>query len=109
MMLAERENVDIPHDNHFLVVFFEHGLVEDVAQLLLVSFGHVEQSLCVSLWGLEQTFPHGILADALKQGLYSTGQFRSSLLFLSGSFFKALEGSLSCMSRQRCSLCVSHL
>lgn len=86
MVLAKTKHLDIPHDNHLIVVLGKDRIVDHIYKPLLVTLGHPQQGLGISLWGALQSFPVRVLANAFKHGSESRGEelHVGGLLFGSG-------------------------
>jgi hypothetical protein len=63
MVFAHAENLDILHNDHFIVPLMEDGVVHDILDILLVSLGEEQQCLGISGRGIEHPFPIGIFTD----------------------------------------------
>ena len=64
MVLAEREELDVFQDDHFMVVFAEHCAIHDGAKTLPIALREKEHCFRIALWGVEQTLSARILAKA---------------------------------------------
>lgn len=82
-MLAKTKHLDIPDDNHLIVVLGKDSIVDHIHKPLLITLGHPQQGLGISLWGALQSFPVRVLADAFKHGSES----RSEELHVGGLLF----------------------
>jgi hypothetical protein len=56
VMLAETENLNVLHDDELIVIFVEDGAVNNVSQVLLVAFGKVHHSFCITFGGAPESF-----------------------------------------------------
>lgn len=100
MVLAERKDLDVLHNDELIMVLVEDGAVDNVKQVLLVSLCEEQHSLRVALWGLEKALTVGVLAQAFENGPNSARQLcKAVLLLLIGSLF-ALARSQACVVRQ---------
>jgi hypothetical protein len=70
-MLTKREELNIFHNYHLIVVFMKHGAVYDGAQVLLVALCEEEYGLRKTLWSIKQALSVGVLAHAFQDYLYS--------------------------------------
>jgi hypothetical protein len=68
MMLAQTKHVDVPHNNHLVVVFRKHRVIDHIHQPLLVPLGHPHERLGVPLGRALQALAVRVLADALEDG-----------------------------------------
>ena len=66
MVLAQREDVNVAHDDHLVMVFSEDSRANDIGQALLIALGHPQQRLGVSLWRAGKPLAIRVLADALE-------------------------------------------
>ena len=85
VVLAEREDLNVLHNNQLIVILVEDSAVNDVAKILLVALGEEQHSLSIALWGIQQTLAVGILTKAFQHSPHSTRQLLEvlGLLFLS--------------------------
>lgn len=65
-MLAQTEHIDIPHNDHFVVIFSKDGIVDCVDQSLLVAFRHPQERFGVPFWGTLETLSVWILTDTFE-------------------------------------------
>lgn len=73
-MLAKTKYLNIPHDNHLIVVFRKDCIVDYIYKPLLVTLSHPQQSLGISFWGTLQSFPVRVFTNAFKHGSKSRGE-----------------------------------
>lgn len=91
-MLTQTKHVDISHDDHLVMIFRKHGIVNDICQPVLVPFGHPHQSLGVSFRCTLETFPVGVFADALQHGADGLREYEEVGFGLGGGKVEALFG-----------------
>ena len=63
MVLAHRENLDILHQHHLLILLVEDGRVDNLHRVYRVALRHERHSLCHSLGGLYEALTLGVLAQ----------------------------------------------
>lgn len=73
-MFAEGEDGNVLYDDHFIAVLVEDGSIHNFFDLVLVTLGEMENSLCVSLWGVPKAFAVWILANTFNDGSRGTGK-----------------------------------
>lgn len=74
MMFAQAENVDIPDNDHFVVILRKHRIIDNICQTLFVAFGHPHEGLGVPLWRAQQALSCGVLAYTLQDRPDRAGQ-----------------------------------
>lgn len=74
VVLAHGEHLDILHDDELVVALVEDSFVDEVLNVLLVSLGEEEHSLCVAVWSGKETLTVWVLSQALKDSAHSTSQ-----------------------------------
>lgn len=93
MVLAKTEDLDVLDDDHLVVTLLENGVVDDVANVLLVALGEEEHGFGVTSRGVADTGPVRILADALEDGADSGLELLQSYGGLFKVLFESLTGS----------------
>ena len=71
-MLAQREDLDILHNNELVVVLMEDSTIDNVTHVLLVSFGEEEHGLCISIRRITQSFALRVFSYAFKNSLHGS-------------------------------------
>jgi hypothetical protein len=86
MMLAEREDLDIFHNDQLVVVLVEDSAIDNVAEVLLVALGEEQHSLGIALRCVQQTLTVGVLTKAFQHRPHGTRELLEvlCLLLLSG-------------------------
>ena len=74
VVLAHREEVNVLHDDHLVVVFLEEGRVEHGVRVLGIATGENLHRLCQTHRRLQQSFTLGILAQELYDLFIMSGQ-----------------------------------
>ena len=82
VMLTERIELDVLHDNHLLVVFMEHRRAQNRLGVEVVAIGEEEHGLGDALRALEQSLAFGILAQELEDGLVVLRHLGHALLIV---------------------------
>jgi len=84
-MFAQRVNVDVSHDYHFVVVIFgEYGIVGDGGDGLVVAFCHEEEGFGPAVGRFEQAFAVRVFAYAFEDR--SAGVCHFCYFFFFGCF-----------------------
>jgi hypothetical protein len=97
MMLAQTEDLDILYDDKLIVVFVKDGTINNVSQILLVTFGKVHHGFRITFGRAMETFSFRIFSNTLEQGTDCSGE-----LFLAGcGLFGGRLESLACASAYR--------
>lgn len=68
VVLAQAEDLNVLDNDHLVVALLEDGIVDNVADVLLVALGKVEHGLGVALGRVDDAGAVGVLADALENG-----------------------------------------
>lgn len=92
-MLTERKYLNILHNYKFIMILMKHCPVDQISDVLLIPLGKEKHGPRVSLWGLTQPFPVWVLADALKDGPYSSRQLLDAFFRLLRSRLEPFSGS----------------
>lgn len=71
-MLAQRENLNILHNDQFVMVLHKGSVVHQVSNVLHITLCEPEHCFGITLRGPEKAFPFGILAHTLQDSLYSS-------------------------------------
>lgn len=74
VVLAQRKYLNVSYNHQFVVVFMKDGSIDNIPQVLLVTFGEEEQRLCVPLGCVQQALAIRILAQTLEHCPYSARQ-----------------------------------
>jgi hypothetical protein len=90
VMLAETEDLDILYDDKLIVIFMKDGAVNNVSQVLLVAFGKVHHSFCITFGGAVKTLSFRVLSDALEQGTDCSRELLYAGCGLFGGGFESL-------------------
>lgn len=70
VVFAQGVNVDVPDQNHFLVVLFKDGVVDDLVRTGdLIPLRQEQQRLGPALGGLEEAFALRVFAHASENGV----------------------------------------
>jgi hypothetical protein len=77
VVLAERVELDILHEDHLIVIFGEDGTVQDVCRGLGGAGRQEREGLGHTLRGLEEAFPQRVLADGVQKS--RDGPFHGAL------------------------------
>lgn len=72
MMLAQREYLDVFHDNQLVMVFVENGTIDQVAHILLIAFSEVKHGLRISFGCFAKTLSFRVLPDTLQNSPHSS-------------------------------------
>lgn len=65
-MLAQTEDIDIPDNDHLVVILGKDGVVDRIDQSLLVTFRHPQESLGVSFGSTFETLSIWVFADTFE-------------------------------------------
>ena len=65
-MLAQTEHLDVPNNDHLLVIFRKDGVVDHIHQTFFVAFRHPHESFGIAFRCPPQTFTVRIFTDALQ-------------------------------------------
>lgn len=75
MVLAEREDLDILHNDQLVMVLLEDGAVHQIPDILLIALGEEEHGFGVALWSTPQPLPLRILPYAFQDSRDCALQF----------------------------------
>lgn len=93
MVLALTKDLNVLDNDHLVVALLENGVVDNVANVLLVTLGEEEHGLGVASRGVEDTGPVGVFADAFKDGADGALELLKSRGGLLGALLKSLASS----------------
>lgn len=82
VMLTQREDFDVLHNDQLIVVFVENSPIDQVSHVLFIALCEKEHSSGVSFRGGSETLSLWILANAFENGPHSSCQFLYSLFRL---------------------------
>ena len=100
VVLAQGEDVNVSHDDHLVVVFRKHRIVDHVNQPLLVPLSHPQQRLRIPLRRPLQTLSVRVFADAFENRPKRVRQDGQVVFSLLGRGVEAFDGVLSCRQVQ---------
>ena len=66
VMLAHRIQLNILHNNHFVVVRFEHSAIDDIVDVQLIAVGQEGEGLGRAIRCVYESVPFRILPNSLK-------------------------------------------
>jgi hypothetical protein len=75
MMLTETEYLNILDHHQLIVIFMEHGTVDQIPYVLLVSFCEKHECLRVALRCFAEAFAVRVFADAFEDCFDGPGEF----------------------------------
>ena len=61
-MLTEREDLNVLHYDKLIMVFMEYSSIDNISEVLFVTFCEEHHSLRIAIWCLMEPFPFRILA-----------------------------------------------
>lgn len=73
-MLAETEDLDVLYDDELIVIFVEDSAINNVPQILFVTFGEVHHSLCIALRRTMKALSFWVFSNAFKQSTDCSGE-----------------------------------
>ena len=73
VMLAGRIKVNVLYQHHLPVLFFEHGLLDDVLAVLLITLGEELERFSYAFGGLQEPFAFRILSQKAQNLFYMSG------------------------------------
>lgn len=94
MVLAKAKDFNVFDNDQLIVILMEHGAINNVSQVLLVTLGKVHHSFCVTLGRTVEPLPLGVLANAFEECANCSREF----LLTSGSLFGGRFESLASAS-----------
>jgi hypothetical protein len=77
VMFAQRVQLDVGDDDHFIVVGGEQRAVDDLFQVLFIAVTQVLHGLGRALGGVEQAFAVGVFTEADEDLAVMVGRVRS--------------------------------
>lgn len=82
MMLAERKDLNVLHNDELIVVLVENCPVDNVEEVLLVALCEEEHGFGVALRSLEKALTVGVFAKAFEDRPHCAREFLETLLLL---------------------------
>ena len=73
-MLAQRKDLNVSDNDKLIMVFVKDSSIDQITDVLLISFCKVKQSFCVALGRTSQTLSVWIFSYTFQDGRYSSFQ-----------------------------------
>jgi hypothetical protein len=87
MVLTQGEDIDVFHNDQFIVILMENRSVDQIPNIFLVALGEVEHGLRVSLGGLAEPFSLWVFSNAFKDCPHSSSKLLDPFFGLFGCGF----------------------
>jgi hypothetical protein len=70
VMLAKTEDIDIPYDDHLVVILGKDSIIDRIDQSLLVTLRHPQEGFGITFRGTFETLSIWVFADTFKDCTY---------------------------------------